>query len=201
VQLRLTSRYGFLRAESLSQLHMAAFEHPNIQTSKHPSIPVRLAGPRFTCSILWAYVSSSGPFDSGASDSGGSYVILFCATFSLLPARGKGSSCPIFLVFSFDIHSFICRIFLLSRLIYPYACRELKGFPVVIRVLAKKIVECFFNLRFTLCDTLITTIQLGWVSECLCVVPVGYYFSILSLRIRVTCARGRKRPGGCFFRW
>ncbi|KAI8040253.1 hypothetical protein M5D96_006193 [Drosophila gunungcola] len=52
-------------------------------------------------------------------------------------------------------------LFIVSCRIYPYACRELKGFPVVIRFLAKKIVECFFNLRFTLCDTLITAIRLG----------------------------------------
>ncbi|EDW50755.1 GM14801 [Drosophila sechellia] len=63
--------------QSLSQLHMAA--------SQHPSIEVRLDAPCFTCSILWAYVSaSSEPFDSGPFDSGGSYVILFGASFSLL---------------------------------------------------------------------------------------------------------------------
>lgn len=90
----------------------------------------------------------------------------------------------------YPIHSFA------ASFCCPYGCRELKGFPVVMRVLAKKIVECFSTCGLPFATP---SSSLGWVSECLCVVPVGYYFSILSLRIRVTCAWGRKRASSVFF--
>lgn len=110
------------------------------------------SAPRSTCSMLWAYSSFLGALWAPGFESGGR------ATWSYFSQRFPFCVKAFYAqFFSFSPSISIQSFAFVSARIYPCGCRELKGFQVVIRVLAKKIVQCFFNLRLTLCDTLVTS--------------------------------------------